>query len=243
MIEEFEKYVNNYDLNNIKIKLKYDHSIRVMELSYKYSRKLGFSDYDVKLATLIGLLHDIGRFEQLKQYDSFNDSKTVDHASLGVKILFDDGLIEKFWSNKDDYELIKLAIENHNKFKIENITNERIMKHIKLIRDTDKIDIMHVYGISDELKIRGTLESISDNVLNSINENKQVLSIDIKNENDQISLAFAMAFDINYDECLEEFKTNLNKFYNNLDYKEKLKDIINIVNRYIDERVNKYVRN
>ena len=42
-----------------------------------------------------GLLHDIGRFEQLKRYQSFIDSQTIDHANLGVTILFDDNLIEK----------------------------------------------------------------------------------------------------------------------------------------------------
>ena len=95
MVEEFEKYVNNYDLTKEKIILKKNHSIRVMNLCVKYAKKLGFNDEDISLAKVIGLLHDIGRFEQLKQYDSFEDEKTIDHASLGVKILFCDGLIEK----------------------------------------------------------------------------------------------------------------------------------------------------
>ena len=30
MLEAFDKYVSNYDLNDEKIKLKYNHSIRVM---------------------------------------------------------------------------------------------------------------------------------------------------------------------------------------------------------------------
>ena len=45
MIEEFKKYVDNYDLNNENIKLKYNHSLRVMALSRKYAVKLGFSKY------------------------------------------------------------------------------------------------------------------------------------------------------------------------------------------------------
>lgn len=242
MIEGFRKYVSNYDLNNIKIKLKYDHSIRVMELSKKYSKQLGFSDYDIKLATMIGLLHDIGRFEQLKMYDSFDDSK-IDHADLGVKILFDEGLIERFWDNKDDYELIKFAIKNHNKFKIEDINDERIMKHAKLIRDTDKIDIMYVYGVSDELKVRGDTSEISEPIINSVRNHQEVLKTNEKTRNDGIVTAFAQAFDINYGVCLEEFKTNLNIFYNILNYKEKFNEVIDIVNKYMDERIDKYVRN
>ena len=52
MKEEFYKYVSNYNLDDDNIRLKYDHSIRVMELSRKYAEILGFSDYDIRLATL-----------------------------------------------------------------------------------------------------------------------------------------------------------------------------------------------
>ena len=89
MLEEFTKYVNNYDMNDENIRLKYNHSIRVMELSRKYAQILGFNDEDIYLATLIGLLHDIGRFEQLKVYHSYNDRETIDHAEYGIEQLFD----------------------------------------------------------------------------------------------------------------------------------------------------------
>ena len=72
MLEEFEKYTSNYDMDDVNIKLKYDHSYRVMNLSRKYATLLGFSNKDVELAALIGLLHDIGRFEQLRVYKRNN---------------------------------------------------------------------------------------------------------------------------------------------------------------------------
>lgn len=53
MLDEFKKYVSNYDLNDSKIRLKYNHCIRVMNLSYKYATILGFSRDDIELATLI----------------------------------------------------------------------------------------------------------------------------------------------------------------------------------------------
>ena len=243
MVEEFEKYVNNYDLNNIKIKLKYDHSIRVMQLSQKYSKKLGFSDYDIKLASLIGLLHDIGRFEQLKQYDSFEDEKTIDHANLGVKILFCDGLIEKFWNKKEDYELIEFAIKNHNKMKVEETTNERFLKFAKLIRDIDKIDIIYLLGYLSELDTKPSNDLINPKIINSIKNYELSSYKDIRNINDSIALKFAYTYDINYDECLEEFKQNLYYFYKQINFDERFKEIFETVNKYIDERIDKYVRN
>lgn len=236
MIDEFINYVSNYDLNNIKIKLKYDHSIRVMNLMIKYAKELGFASYEVELASVIGLLHDIGRFEQLKEYDSFNDKETIDHATLGVKLLFEDNLIKKFWSNKDDYELIKFAIENHNKLNIEKCNNEKFLKYAKLIRDTDKIDILCVYGVSDELKVRSENISISKPILNCIKDNKTVSYDLINNKNDELSVSFSYIFDINYDICLKEFLYNLNILYNKLEYKEKFKEIYTLINEYVKDK-------
>ncbi len=236
MIDEFINYVSNYDLNNIKIKLKYDHSIRVMNLMIKYAKELGFDSYEVELASVIGLLHDIGRFEQLKEYDSFNDKETIDHATLGIKLLFEDNLIKKFWSNKYDYELIKFAIKNHNKLYIEKCNNEKFLKYAKLIRDTDKIDILYVYGVSDELKVRSENISISKPILNCIKYNKTVSYDLINNKNDELSVSFSYIFDINYDICLKEFLYNLNILYNKLEYKEKFKEIYMLINEYVKDK-------
>ena len=63
MNKEFEKYIKNYDLNNKEIKKKYLHSYRVMNLSKKYATLLNYNKHDIELATIIGLLHDIGRIK------------------------------------------------------------------------------------------------------------------------------------------------------------------------------------
>lgn len=242
MVEEFEKYVNNYDLTKEKIILKKNHSIRVMNLCVKYAKKLGFDDEDISLAKVIGLLHDIGRFEQLKEFNSFDDSN-IDHADLGVKILFEEGLIKNFWSNKEDYEIIKFAIKNHNKMKIEETTNERYLKFAKLIRDIDKMDIIYLLGYLSELDTKPSNGLINPKIINSIKNHELSSYKDIKNINDSIALKFAYTYDINYDECLEEFKQNLYYFYKQINFDERFKEIFETVNKYIDERIDKYVRN
>ena len=104
MIEAFKKYVSNYDMEIKGIKLKYDHSFRVMSLSEKYALKLNFSEEDVYLAKLIGLLHDIGRFEQMKVYNTFVDKKSIDHADYSVDRLFNHNEIKLFHENEEDYD-------------------------------------------------------------------------------------------------------------------------------------------
>lgn len=243
MKEEFNKYVSNYDFSNSKIGRKYNHSYRVMELSRKYAIELGFSDYEVEVATLIGLLHDIGRFEQVKEFDTFNDSISFDHASYGVKVLFEDGLIKNFWNNTDDYDVIKFAIENHNKLEIAKTDNERCLMHAKLIRDTDKLDIMHIYGDLNEIDIEVCDEDISPRVMEQFMNHQSVLSEYKRNINDKIVLSFSFTYDINNDECLEEFKGYLTAYYNKLKkFSNKFDCIYKEAIKYIDERVDKHAR-
>lgn len=199
--EIFNNYVKSYDLDNLRIALKVRHSYRVSEIAKGVADSL---DADSNIAELIGLIHDIGRFEQLKQYDSFNDSRTIDHANLGVKILEENNnsLLKKFCPDESMHKTILISVKNHNKFKIENGLSEKEEEQCKIIRDSDKIDILHlsknkpfqILYKKDDIKN----EDISDNVYNAILESKQVLVKDINTNIDSWILHAGLIFDINY---------------------------------------------
>ena len=91
----FEEYLDGYDRENDKVKLKIIHTYGVVEQSRNLAERLMLSEEDTSLAMIIALLHDIGRFEQLKRYDSFEPA-TMDHAAYGVKVLFEEGMIRRF---------------------------------------------------------------------------------------------------------------------------------------------------
>lgn len=242
MLEEFTKYVNNYDMNDENIRLKYNHSIRVMELSHKYAQILGFNDEDIYLATLIGLLHDIGRFEQLRVYHSYNDRETIDHAEYGIEQLFDKGLIKNFTKDEKYYDIIKYAIKYHNKFKLPVCDNERMMMHAKLIRDVDKIDIIYLLGYLGELNSKVTDDNLSPEIIAGFKNYSCVDDKYIRNHNDNLSRTFGYVFDIYNPELLPEIKKNIYYFYKQIDGEKYFKEIYNIVNKYIDERIDNNVR-
>lgn len=244
MLEKaFDNYVSNYDLDDLNIKLKYNHSYRVMRLQEKYAKLLNFSDDDIELAKLIGLLHDIGRFEQLKVYNTYNDGLSVDHADYSVEQLFDKNQIENFTKRKDWYPIIKFAIQNHNKHLIEKVDDERVLMHAKLIRDTDKIDIIYLLGVLDELKSRATDEPIDLDVIESIKQHKTAKRKDNHTKNDKYAIQMAFTFDIYNDICLKEFKENFKVYYKRLNGEKIFKDIYTEIIKYIDERIEKYERN
>jgi len=145
-------------------------------------------------------------------------------------------MIKSFWKNEEDYELIRFAIENHNKFKIPNIDDERIMKHAKLIRDMDKLDIVYLLGYLKDFNTKATNDDISEEFVNGIKNHHSLLYKYRKNPNDDIVIKFGYVFDIYNDICLIEMKDNLNHYYEQIGNKEKFEKIYLEVMKYIDER-------
>ncbi len=187
----FKKYTDNYDTSDEKIKLKVDHTYRVAALSERIARSLGLGADDTNLAWLIGMLHDIGRFEQLKNYGTFSDAESIDHAHYGVELLFEDGLIEKFVSEnaakdlkgtKDlketavkseseeketkeisELDILRKAIWNHSAYRVEEGLSERVRMFCNIIRDADKIDILKVnYDVTLEVIYDVTTEELKN---------------------------------------------------------------------------------
>ena len=84
----FEDYLNGYDREDEKIKLKIIHTYGVVKSAREIGHRMHLNEEDQQLAELIALLHDIGRFEQLRLYNSFSPD-TMDHAAFGVQLLFE----------------------------------------------------------------------------------------------------------------------------------------------------------
>lgn len=64
------------------------------------------------MAWLIGILHDIGRFEQLRRYQTFFDYRSMDHAKYGVHVLFEEGHIKDFIASSEEMTSSGLPLGN-----------------------------------------------------------------------------------------------------------------------------------
>lgn len=234
--EAFDKYVSDFDFKVDGIEYKYYHSYRVQKYSEKISDMLNLGLKDKKLASDIGLLHDIGRFHQLEKYNSFCDKK-IDHADYGAKILFEDNLILNYDINKCDYKIVKKAIRNHNKYQIEDGLNERELFFAKLVRDADKIDILNAFSSIRVLEICECDEEISPSVREEFFNNITVRNVNVKNKNDKIISMLAFLFDINFEVSYRIIKEEdfINKFYDAIKHKEIFKEYFDYANKYLDE--------
>lgn len=105
----FQEYTDRYDSTNPKIKLKIDHTYRVADLCEQIAQSLELSAAEVDLAWLSGMLHDVGRFEQLRRYNTFSDAQSIDHARFAVELLYDEGLIADYVPEISTTELVASA--------------------------------------------------------------------------------------------------------------------------------------
>ena len=137
--QAFELYLNGYDRKDEKVYLKIVHTYGVVDCSEEIARRMGLGEEDIFLAKIIALLHDIGRFEQLKLYDSFEPG-IFDHAQYGADILFREGRIREFLPETTWDETIETAIRYHSAFQLPKISDSRTLLHAELIRDADKLD-------------------------------------------------------------------------------------------------------
>ena len=146
----FLRYAEQYDTQNILIRHKVEHTFRVAELCGRYATALDMDGGDTDLAWFIGLLHDIGRFEQARRFGTFVDSQSVDHAELSGDILFRDDLIRRFATEglpADWPAITETAIRAHNKLSLPETLDERTRRFSEVLRDADKTDIFRVIAL------------------------------------------------------------------------------------------------
>ncbi len=228
--EWFSGYVNTFRFDNPELQqnidLKKDHTRRVCTEITNLGEKLRLGENEIRLAEIIALLHDIGRFEQFARYKTFKDRISEDHAELGIKILQQHGILDRF--DASIKELIIYPVRYHNKPALPVDGTEQGIFFSRLIRDADKLDILKV--VSDNYSSKNGVKNsaieldlpdtpgFSDEVFNTIMHKSIVNINNLKNLNDFKLLQAGWIFDINFAPTLEIIK--------NRHYLEMLRDVL-----------------
>lgn len=245
--DAFKEYVKNYDPEDKQVKLKIEHIERVSQLAKNMAEELKLSEEDIALAELIGLLHDIGRFEQIRIYHTFVDKKSINHGELGAKVLFEDGLIRRFIKTDEFDEIIRLSIINHNRDNIQEGLTEKQLLHAKLIRDADKTDLFHLFITGEEKILWETdnmnNEIVTEEIYREFIEDKHIKFKNIETSGDLLVGHFAYIYGLYFKPALKIFKDKkyVDQLYNRFNFEnketaEKFKVIHEKAKQYIEEK-------
>ncbi len=202
--EIFREYVSDFDARDGMIQLKIVHTNRVAQLCEQIAESLDMSREECEIAWLLGMLHDLGRFVQIREYGTFNDLASINHALGSLRVLFEEGYMRRFLKSDRYDELIDTAIRHHNAFRLPADLDEKTKLFCDILRDADKIDILRldtelpredIYGADIE---QCRYEEVTEAVFDEFMSQSAILRSNIKNHIDQIighaSLAFELVF-------------------------------------------------
>ena len=263
----FLNYVSIYG-HDPEIIIKRDHSIRVAHHMKEMFSSFGLEDDYQLLGDFIGLYHDIGRFEQWKQYHTFYDQNSVDHADFSVEQLFKDNKIQNILSERNYDLIIYSAVKYHNKLQLplkysikdesvfnSNRTLKQYVQNYKkylseyqsihnlycmAIRDIDKIDILYQYFTSTYL-LKANELPVSKKVASDFLTNQPIKKEDRKNVNDSLLLRLAFINDMNLTYSLKLLRDGnyIDKIKEVYPCLEPVREYFDYANRRLDELIEK----
>jgi HD superfamily phosphohydrolase YqeK len=217
-INWFHQYIKTFHSKDLQIQsnidLKYEHILRVRDVIIEMAISEGLADDQVRLASVMALFHDIGRFIQFTKYRTFADNKSENHASLGIKELKKNKILDIL--ENDDRNLILTAIANHNRKEIFPETTGKALFYSKLLRDADKVDIWQVvidYYETPKARPNKALQldlidapTYSFEILQEVENGSIIRMEDLSTLNDFKLLQAAWIFDLNYMRSFEIVK-------------------------------------
>ena len=154
---EYRAYVDGYRRADGSLppmmELKLVHTGKVVENALAIASGEGFDRRTTLACKAAALLHDTGRYEQLRLYDTFRDSDSVDHAVFSHDIVKEKGWLDG-WEDRD---AILAAVLYHNRREIPaSVEDPLALACCKTVRDADKLDIFRV--LEEKLSVPGWME-------------------------------------------------------------------------------------
>ncbi|MBQ7453648.1 MAG: HD domain-containing protein, partial [Selenomonadaceae bacterium] len=230
------------------ILIKEKHTGYVTANCVELAKFLKLSTHDTQLAEIIGLFHDVGRFRQYSLYKTFNDADSEDHADLAIKVI--DEL--KFFNElaTQDFELVKFAIQNHNKKTVAPTDDERKILFAKIIRDADKLDIYRVLEpflaqanvdkMPNFIKAKGRLSAdISPDFVENFVTGEQADYRKIRTNGDRKIVRLMWIYDINFSWTMQKIveRGYIEKIVSNLPMDERVAEGVRRLRAHVEEKL------
>lgn len=122
--------------------LKIDHTARVVDLARRICAEEAVPEDVALAARLAAQLHDLGRFPQFRQYRTFRDAVSANHAGLSVTHTLRARMLDG--ASPPTRRLVLGAVFLHNKRSLPDSLPAALDTAARIVRDSDKLDIYQV---------------------------------------------------------------------------------------------------
>jgi len=251
VVNDFESYVNLFSGLNPEqqrnFSIKKEHTLRVAGNARQLAGLLNLTPEEEQIAIIAAVFHDIGRFKQIAEFSTLDDSVSMDHAELAVEILKEKQFLE-FLSNEMREQVLS-TILLHNKYELHrNLAAEELFQ-AQLLRDADKLDILKVlveYYTTRNQPVNHMLtwelpksSTVSPGVVKEIMAGKLVSKKEVKNETDVKIMQLSWIYDINFKPTVELIlrRRYLENIYNSLPKNDQIFEIYRKVKVFAENRM------
>ena len=146
LLKAYDAYVDTFRMADGRLpelmQLKRTHTAFVVRNAEAIADGEGFSSEERSASVAAALLHDTGRYEQLRRYNTFRDSDSVDHAVFSHDIVR-----EKGWLGSESpafASAVLAAVLYHNRRDLPDGMDALTEVASHTVRDADKLDIFRV---------------------------------------------------------------------------------------------------
>ena len=154
----YDDYVDGYRGADgclpVMMQLKYEHTAFVVRNAGLIADGESFDLPQRQAALVAAQLHDVGRYEQLRRYNTFRDSESVDHAVFSHDIVREKGWLDSSFDAicPGFAEIVLKAVLYHNRRDLPSELDapgddpflRRLTVAAHTVRDADKLDIFRV---------------------------------------------------------------------------------------------------
>jgi hypothetical protein len=248
----FDEYVAGFygrdQYINANLKMKQDHTRRTCCEMLWLASQMGLNPRQLRIAEVVALFHDIGRFRQFVSYKTYNDNRSVDHCRLALQVICQTGVLEPL--EQEERQIIETAIQHHGALELPEGLDSQTLLFAKLIRDADKIDILYV--VTDyyekytenpqdfllELEFPDTNE-YSLEVLSDVLNGRRTNYAELHTLNDMKLLQLGWVYDVNFTVTLKRIMQRglLEKLVSFLPDMEDIKEAYEHVLVYVKNRI------
>jgi hypothetical protein len=233
---------------NANLKLKEDHSGRVCTEMLYLADELHLDANQRLIAETIALFHDVGRFPQFANYQTYVDPKSTNHCLLGLEVLRRENVLTEL--PDDERQIIEAAIRHHGAKELpDNLTGDTLV-FSKMIRDADKLDIYNVV-INEYIQLRDDPDNFkleiempdepgfTPEVLDAILRGSRIEYKAMRKLNDIKLCVLGWVYDINFAATLRRLKEKryLEKMLEFLPDNPDIRKVRDKIFAYVDSRI------
>ena len=227
--------------------LKEVHTHRVSDAAVAIATELECNGTGLLLAETIGLLHDVGRFPQYREFRTFRDAESVNHAARSVRVIAEEGILATL--PPEEQRLIIRSVALHNVYRMPEFLDERESFFLRLLRDADKLDIWRVfleyYALPEEERASAVGLGFPDHpdcspeILDAITEGEMINLVNVKSLNDFKLLQLSWIFDLNFAPTRRKFRERgyLEAFAAALPTDRGVRNALAVIESYLDQTI------